>query len=200
MLVFTRHRGRARRAVNGLPAPRIRVARFPAVTSRLIRPALFPRADKPRKETAMNDLETIMSNYDRHRQALAKINHANKGLVFVVLDAANITEVFVEFDGEGDQGQITSVSAFRDEESAELPATTVSMQQVSYGGTEPVTAEITLQEAIETLCYDYLAETHDGWENNDGAYGEFLLDVAKGTVELKFNGRFTDTFTNNHTF
>jgi hypothetical protein len=52
MSVFTLHPGRARRAVNGLPAPRNRVARFPSVTSRLLRPAQFPRADKPRKETA----------------------------------------------------------------------------------------------------------------------------------------------------
>jgi len=65
------HHGGARRAVNGLPAPKNRVARFPSVTSRLIRPALFPRADKPRKETAMNDLDTFMSNYVRYHEPAA---------------------------------------------------------------------------------------------------------------------------------
>jgi hypothetical protein len=58
----------------------------------------------------------------------------------------------------------------------------------------------TLCAAIETLCYDYLEQTNGGWENNDGGFGEFIFDVAARTVELEFNGRYTDTFTTNHTF
>jgi hypothetical protein len=58
MSASTLRPGRARRAVNGLPAPTARVARFPAVTFRLLRPALFPRADKPRKKTAMSKPDT----------------------------------------------------------------------------------------------------------------------------------------------
>jgi hypothetical protein len=57
-----------------------------------------------------------------------------------------------------------------------------------------------LASAIEILCYDHLEETHCGWENNDGAYGEFLLDVAERTVELEFHERYTATLTENHTF
>jgi len=58
MSAFTLHSSGARRVVNELPAPTARVARFPAVTSRLLRPAQFPRADKPREETAMTEPDT----------------------------------------------------------------------------------------------------------------------------------------------
>jgi hypothetical protein len=200
MSVFTLHHGRARRAVNGLPAPRIRVARFPSVTSRPVRAALFPRADKPRKETAMNDPDTTISNYERHRQAQAQLSEGNKNALFDVLAAANITQVRVEFDGEGDSGQITSVSAFRNEERLDLASTPVSIQQVSWGNTEPVTTQQDLHGTIETLCYDFLEETHGGWENNDGAFGEFHFDVATRIIELEFIGRFTDTFTSSTRF
>jgi hypothetical protein len=90
MPVSTLHHGRARRAVNGLPAPKTRVACFPCGDPDCP-PCLFPRADKQRKETAMNDLDTIMSNYDRHHQALRKLSEGNKGAVFDVLAKAHIT-------------------------------------------------------------------------------------------------------------
>jgi hypothetical protein len=148
----------------------------------------------------MKDPDNVMSKYERHRRARAKLSQANKRIVFDALAAANITLVHVEFDGEGDSGQIESVIALRGDERAELPATTVTIQQVAWAETKASTKQATLEDAIESLCYDFLEETHDGWENNDGAYGDFRLDVATRTIELEFNGRFTDTCTSNHTF
>ena len=45
-------------------------------------------------------------------------------------------------------------------------------------------------EAIEQLAYDLLSLTHCGWENNDGAYGEFVFDVAKQSISLEHNERY----------
>ena len=148
----------------------------------------------------MNDPDAVTTDFERHRQVRAKVNERNKGAVFDALAGADITEVHVEFDGEGDSGQIESITAFRGEVRTDVPVMTVRVQSVVWGGTEPVTTEWPLIEAIETLCYDYLEDTHGGWENNDGAFGEFILDVANRTVELEFNGRFTDVFTSTHTF
>jgi hypothetical protein len=148
----------------------------------------------------MNDLDSTMSNYDRLFQLRAQLSEDNKGAVFDVLADANITSVLVEFDGEGDSGQINSITATRDKQSVELPATNIKTLAVLWGIAEPVTRESTLQDAIETLCYDYLERKHGGWENNDGGFGEFHLDVATRTVDLEFHGRFTDTFTSYHTF
>lgn len=148
----------------------------------------------------MNDLDTTMRDYEREREARAKLSQATKDAVFDALAAANITQVLVEFDGEGDGGQMNSVTAFRNEEPVEFPAVTVAIRQFSGEATEPVTAAPTLEGAIESLCYDYLEETHGGWEINEGSYGDFRIDVAKRTIELEFNGRFIGTDTSNHTF
>ena len=148
----------------------------------------------------MNDFDILMSNYENQRQACAKLSKRNKRIVLDALSAANITEVLVEFNGEGDSGQIESVSAMRGKETVALPAVKVTLQRLSWGETKPLAAKSTLQEAIETLCYDYLQVTHDGWEIDDGTYGQFRLNVATRTIELKFNGRFIDVSTSNHMF
>jgi hypothetical protein len=148
----------------------------------------------------MNDTDSVMSDYERHREARAQLSEGNKRAVFDTLAAAGITHVHVEFDGEGDSGQIESVTAFRGEERSDLPATGVRVHNVAWGNAQPVATEWTLGSAIEALCYDYLEETHGGWESNEGGFGEFHLDVAKRSVELEFNGRFTETFSSNHTF
>ena len=73
-------------------------------------------------------------------------------------------------------------------------------RNVSWGNNEVTEEEKSLPDAIEHLCYDFLEQEHGGWENNDGAYGEFILDVAGRTVELDFNGRYTDVHTSTHSF
>ena len=34
---------------------------------------------------------------------------------------------------------------------------------------------------------------HGGWENNDGAYGEFCFDASARSIHLEFNERFTSS-------
>jgi hypothetical protein len=152
------------------------------------------------KESVMNDPDSTMASYERYRQAQAKINASNKAALFDALDAAKITEVQVDFDGEGDSGQIGSVTASCGEERAALPETTVTIRQSSWRDAEGVATEMKLEEAIETLCYGYLEQEHGGWENNEGGFGEFRFDVAARTIALEFNGRVIDTHTTNHRF
>ena len=145
----------------------------------------------------MSDFETT---YARHKELRAKANEINKAVLFEALASAGITSIHVDFDGYGDSGQINGVAASSDDASAELPQTMITIQTVSWGTTEILTAQSTLETAIENVCYDYLEQTHGGWENNDGAYGEFRIDVVKRSIELEFNGRFTDTWTDTHIF
>lgn len=145
----------------------------------------------------MSDFETT---YVRHKELCAKANELNKAFLFDALAPAGITCIRVEFDGEGDSGQISGVSALVGDQPAQLPATRLTLQQLRWGQTQSTPSEFTLEAAIEALCYDYLEQEHGGWENNDGAYGEFRFDVAKRTIEFEFNGRYTDTWTNTHTF
>lgn len=138
--------------------------------------------------------------YERYRKLRAELSKTNKGPVFDALVLAGITNVHVEFDGEGDSGQIHGLTAFSGEDPAPLPDTVVSIQRATYDTSEPCPRQTPLSEAIEELCYDYLAEEHQGWENNKGAYGEFRFDVENRRVELALHGRFVDVVTHTHTF
>ena len=148
----------------------------------------------------MNDPDSTMASYERYRHVQATANEGNKHALFDALDAANITAVHVEFDGEGDDGQIGSVIALRGEDQAILPGTTVTIREIEWRATEAVSAEMKVEDAIETVCYACLEERHAGWEIDAGAYGEFRFDVAKRTITLEFNARYTDIHTSNHTF
>lgn len=124
----------------------------------------------------------------------------NKAALFAVLAAAGVTQVIVTFDGYGDSGQIESVDARAGDEPIELPEATVAFLSAEWDESEPVSRDLPLGDAVEQLAYDYLADSHAGWENNDGAYGEFVFDVAAGTISLDHNDRYTAVTSYSHSF
>jgi hypothetical protein len=148
----------------------------------------------------MTDMQSILESIEQHRKVLSEVGEANKAVLFDALAAAGITDVTVEFDGEGDSGQIESVIACKGDAHVPLPGQTVTLQSASWDGKEVSLQEMAFHEAIERLCYDYLEQEQGGWENNDGAFGDFKLSVASRTVELEFNGRYSDVHTSAYTF
>ena len=59
---------------------------------------------------------------------------------------------------------------------------------------------LTLEGAVEELVYDLLSATHSGWQDNDGAYGEFCIGARARTIHLEFNERFTSSELFTHDF
>ena len=59
---------------------------------------------------------------------------------------------------------------------------------------------LSIRDAVEQIAYEFLEETHFGWENNDGAFGEFTFDVAARAITLDYNERITDTDYSQHVF
>ena len=116
----------------------------------------------------MNDINTVMETYQAHAKALAEANTLNKTALFAALAAASITKVTVTFDGEGDSGQIQEVIAQTGDATIQIPNTQVEVQRASWSTGKLDSAKMTLRDAIEELCYDYLSQEHGGWENNDG--------------------------------
>jgi len=116
----------------------------------------------------------------------------NKAALFDALAAAGITTVVVNFDGCGDSGQVEMIEARTGDDDCALPAVEVEIASMGWGTdtidrqTQPV------REAIETLVYDVLSQTHGGWENNDGACGDFTFDVTERTITLDYNERCMD--------
>jgi len=92
------------------------------------------------------------------------------------------------------------VGMIRNGERVDAPATSVTLRRASWGSDEHVIDQVPLKDAIETLCYDFLEDEHGGWENNDGAFGDFHFDVEDRTVHLAFTERYSDTLTTDHTF
>lgn len=145
-------------------------------------------------------MNNVFTEYESYLKAVAKANKLNKPILFDALAAAGFTRVTVEFDGEGDSGQIDGMTAYAGEAPTKVPQTPLTLHQAAQNKGDPRTTETTLRDAIETLCYDYLSQTHGGWENNDGAYGTFEFDVGERSIRLDFNERFTDATKYSHDF
>lgn len=144
--------------------------------------------------------DDILARYEAFRARRAELHAGNKAKIFALLLKAGITSVIVRFDGGGDSGQIEEIDARTADEPAELPAVDVELMVTNYGSDRAFAQTEPLDKAIETLCYALLASAHDGWENNEGAYGEFVFDVVAGTIALDCNYRVIETENHSHVF
>ena len=131
----------------------------------------------------------IETQHAARNHLAAKALPANKAALFDALAAAGITSVLVTFDGSGDSGQIEDVDATTDGAPAVMPAVDVAIATPAWDGSGLDRRTLPLAEAIEQLAYDFLEEVHGGWENNEGAFGEFTFDVGERTIRLDYNER-----------
>ena len=131
----------------------------------------------------------------------AEIFPENKRMLFEVLASARIDTVVVEFDGCGDSGQIESVSGFTaDNEEVALPSAPVETREVIFDDLTINLVTGTPHEIIEAMAYDFLEQTHSGWEDGDGAFGQFTFAVADQSTTLEFNERYVDSNCHQHEF
>jgi hypothetical protein len=128
------------------------------------------------------------------------LHAANKTALFDALAAASITSVLVRFDGSGDSGQIEEIDAVAGDQSREFPPGSIAINRAYWGTAEAERSECNLRDAVETLAYALLEETHGGWENNEGAYGEFTFSVAERTITLDYNERIETSEFTQHVF
>jgi hypothetical protein len=152
---------------------------------------------EPTLATPEPDWETKRAEHERRD---AELRPVNKTIVFDALAAAGITIVVVAFDGYGDSGQIENVEAKSCEDLVALPSVGVEIASAVWDQTEPERTAMTLYDAIERLVFDFLGMTHDGWENSDGAYGDFTFDVAERTITLDYNERYMQSEYSQHVF
>ena len=125
----------------------------------------------------------------------------NKSALFDALSAAAIQTVVIEFDVGGDSGQLENITGL-DAENAEipLPEANIEIREVQFEGPSILVVKRPVRDVLETLAYDFLEQTHDGWENGDGGHGEFTFDVATRSITLDYNERFTDSTNYQHEF
>jgi hypothetical protein len=102
--------------------------------------------------------------------------------------------------GYGDSGPIEDIEAKAGDEVVALPPGNVEIAAAVWGHAQPQRTVMSVHDAIERLAYDFLEETHDGWENSDGAYGDFIFDVAERTITLDYNERHMESDYSQHVF
>ncbi len=131
----------------------------------------------------------------------AQVLPDNKTVLFDALAAAGIHTVVVIFDGCGDSGQIESIDAFdADNKTVELPAGKICFKVVVFDGPAIVPEQHDTRNIIDAMTFDFLEQSHDGWENADGAFGEFTFNVADRTITLDYNERYTESTNHQHEF
>jgi hypothetical protein len=125
----------------------------------------------------------------------------NKQVLFDALSAAGIDVVTVEFEGSGDSGQFEAPAGF-DAKNTEVPIPadeiTVKIVEFETGAIREQTT--TPREYIETLACDFLESTHSGWEDGEGANGEFRFSLSERTITLDYNERYVDYTHHEHEF
>jgi hypothetical protein len=135
-----------------------------------------------------------------HERRDAELQPINKTALFDALAAAGITIVVVTFDGYGDSGQIENVEAKAGEDLVALPSGQIEIASAVWDQADPERTATTVHDAIERLVFDFLGMPHDGWENSDGAYGDFTFDVAERTITLDYNERYVQSEYSQHVF
>ena len=146
------------------------------------------------------DFASVFARQAEQTGREAELRPANKDRLFDVLTSAGITHVTVTFDGEGDSGQIESISAWSSEVAVAFPQTQIVYAALTWDNPAVEMRQLSFDDVVEQLAYDFLADVHDGWENNGGAYGEFCFDAAARSIHLEFNERFTSSELYNHDF
>ena len=98
------------------------------------------------------------------------------------LRAAGVARVDIYYDGCGDSGQIEDVRY-------------VDAQRKMID--RPCTLTMS-EDALGELFYDLLETRHAGWENNDGAYGDFEWDLLADTLKHSHSERYVECETTEH--
>jgi hypothetical protein len=153
------------------------------------------------ESTPLIDTASWLARDQAFEKLCESIRPENKAVLFDALAQAGVTTILVTFDGYGDSEQIEDISVHSGPDiPINLPAVNIEIARAEWGNQEITRQTLSVREAIERLAYDFLEETHGGWENNGGAYGDFLFDVAERTITLNYNERIETSEYTQHVF
>ncbi|WP_239807426.1 DUF6878 family protein [Croceicoccus hydrothermalis] len=142
----------------------------------------------------MTDYQTLMADFaareaERTAQARLTFQHLKRAVIDP-LRTGGITRVEIRFDGYGDSGAVEECVFFDATGSiASCPDMTIE----PMAGNDAVPDRQTLDAALEQLAYLALERHHPGWEINEGACGELVIDVAAPSFVLACQLRYTAT-------
>lgn len=146
----------------------------------------------------MIDFQAVMADFairqaERQASAQLELQHL-KNVVIPPLREAGITKVEVRFDGGGDSGAVEECVCF-DAGGNAVPCPDDVVEP--YSGDQPDESNRddsrTLPAALESITYLALESYHPGWEINDGACGDLVINVTEASFVLDCQLRYTAT-------
>jgi hypothetical protein len=148
-----------------------------------------PEAPEPQASPFQFDFDKWRAEDAERQAALAEQLAAIKTILFDFLEARGIVLVTVDFDGYGDSGQIEEMFAFDEHGALAVPKDRLSF---ATSDSDIITVKEdgeAVNDLVELLAYDLLENEHCGWEDNEGAYGDFRFDVFDRTIKLRCHTR-----------
>ena len=146
----------------------------------------------------MIDIEAVMADFairqaDRKTEVAEEIQQL-KAAILPRLQEAGIARVEIRFDGCGDSGAVEECVCL-DAAGAAIACPDGALQEGEADKADGAGSneQQSLGQALEQLTYLALERHHPGWEINDGACGELVIDVAEATFVLDCSLRFTAT-------
>jgi hypothetical protein len=116
-----------------------------------------------------------MSDWQKtwEQQRQEKYQQAKDDLYAKLAQHPEITQIVVEYNGAGDDGNIEETSFLKGEEVVEVPQS--------------------LQEAADEYVWQALEHYKGGWEINDGSFGTVTIDVANKKASFDHNENYTES-------
>lgn len=146
----------------------------------------------------MIDIEAVMADFavrqaERQTHVVEEIQQL-KTVILPRLQKAGIVRVEIRFDGCGDSGAVEECICL-DAAGASIACPDVTLQEAGAHTADGAGSKElqSLGQALEQLTYLALERHHPGWEINDGACGELVIDVPEATFLLDCSLRFTAT-------
>lgn len=105
-----------------------------------------------------------------------------------------VSVVFAEYDGQGDSGffeQIYTETPGSPELDIPITPPGHMMEKMPRGRVTDGVA--TLRAVIEELAYDVLEAKHNGWEIDQGSFGQVVFDARSGAIRIEHNHRIEFT-------
>lgn len=129
--------------------------------------------------------KNYMKEYEKQKAEQVKKAKNRLNDVCELLSSLGINEVVGRYDGCGDSGAIDEINYFTSK-----GAYTGDLPVNPFDSVYTEGLKISLHDCFEELFCTFLP---DGWEINDGAYGECTLNTLKKIVTIDHNARYTDS-------
>lgn len=141
----------------------------------------------------MNDFAERSARFELRQKEAFNTNRKN---LMQLLQKHAITSILIEFNGSDDEGGIQAVTISKDGATIDMPDERTVYVMAQWAEME--SRETSLLELAESVAMDAITLCHSGWENNEGAFGNIVIDPAEDMIAIEHNNRLLSYETFNH--